>query len=86
MKSTIEYYYLFLQKDGHRYYFKFQAGREKYLYFELIRYGKEKEFNLGLIEILDIIRQIATWKRVHGGLKDFRFNINRGDQDGMQKV
>jgi len=66
MKKTSDYNFLFVVKDEHRYYFKYQAGAEVDLFFALIEVGKNPEYNLRMPDVLRLIRRIGVALRGGG--------------------
>ena len=67
--------FLSIIKEGHRYFIKYPVGEEKSLFFALIDYGKNKEFNLSLIEALHLIRKISAYLRGNGYSMNQNFTI-----------
>ena len=79
---STDYCYLMVVKDSHRYMFKYSQGEEKKLFFTLIDYGKDDDFNITLIEVLHLIRKISAHLKEKGFLKNYTFHVTPEEAEG----
>ena len=68
--------YVMVIKDEHVYYYKYEQGDEKALFFTLINHGKNDDCGITLIEMIHLIRKISAHIR-SGVKKDFKFKLRR---------
>ena len=62
-------------KGEHKYYFRYPQGQEKEIFYHLIAMGKEKNVEIKLVEVLQIIRIVSTHLREKGYLKSISLTI-----------